>query len=141
MGIKNCLKKTLPYIIALSIGTSLITGCKETKYEWQDKCERATISLKEYQPSYYDGLWCNWEDARYRVIIKCEHEGFYRWNTIYSEELYNKVEEGQAYKLPYKALVKLVYDDKDGDGKKELVESKEVRCRGHDFCRMEKLEK
>lgn len=67
----------------------------------------------------------------YGVLFSCPHGSF----TVQGQEakhkaLYIKLEDGQNVKVIYQEEYNAVYDDRDGDGKKELIER---TLTGYDF--------
>ncbi len=135
--IKN---KAIPYALAIGIGASLFTGCKETKTELSDILhEDAIVSDVVYSPSRHGsdvsptiditgdgGIGIAIVDVdipeKYAIVFKCEHGKFIVEGTdIEHKALWERLEEGQKVDVTYKEIYKSVYDDVDGDGENDLV--------------------
>ena len=135
--IKN---KAIPYTLALSIGTGLLTGCKETKTELSDILhEDAVVSETVYSPSRHGSDISPTYDLtgdggvgfaitsvsipeKYAVVFKCQHGKFIVEGTDKAHrDLWQRLEEGKKVDVSYKEIYKAVYDDVDGDGEKDLL--------------------
>ncbi len=139
--IKN---KAMPYALAMGIGASLLTGCKEIKTELSDILhEDATVSDVVYIPSRHgsgSGIGPTFDmtgdggigvavtnvdvhiPEKYAVVFKCQHGKFIVEGTDKPHKsLWEKLSEGQEVDVSYREVYKSVYDDVDGDGEKDLV--------------------
>ncbi len=144
MKLTNLLKNRLvPYTLAIGLGASLLSGCKETRTELSDILhEDAVVSETVYTPSRHgsgSGVGPTFDvtdgnvgiaftsininiPEKYAVVFKCQHGKFIVEGTdIEHKSLWKKLSQGQEVDISYREVFNSVYDDIDGDGKKDLV--------------------
>ena len=151
--IKNFMIKPILYS-ALALGT---IGCssREEKTELSDVLhEDALVVETVYTHSRHDSGSSVGMDLdlnisfhttsinipeKYAVVFKCQHGKFIVEGTdAEHKRLWEKLVEGQKVDVTYREIYKTIYNDKDGDGKKDLVERILVN---YDFLGAEPKEK
>jgi hypothetical protein len=114
----------------------LMAGCKEYKTEYSEVMhENATVASM-----YHEDNWIQMMPVMIGDnvgIIPISHPEI-NWITfdgqvdfdIDNEEIFNRFNKNDSADISYREIYRTVYDDGDGDGKKELLEKK---IRGYYF--------
>lgn len=127
----------------LALGLSLFSGCRETKIEYSPVLyEDATVVDVVYVPSRhgsgagptfamdFDGnpsmgiaVTSVEIDENYAVVFKCQHGKFIsEGSDERHKDLWKRMAEEMEVDVTYKEIYRVVYDDIDKDGKKEVIE-------------------
>ena len=130
------------YVALGAIGLGMFSGCDSrvlTKREISDTLyEESTVSETVYATSQHGSStsvdWLGDGGIRttrinipqkYAVVFECQHGKFIIEGTGKKyESLWKKSIRGKKMKVSYKEISDIVYEDKNGDGVKELVEKK-----------------
>lgn len=124
--INSLRKKSLPYLLAISLAVSILSGCKEHKTEYSEpKHEEATVIYKHHRVSWMQPIPCG-KSFTY-IIHPARYDTTFTGSIefeVNDSQIFNRFEEKDLADVTYREVYKLTYDDLDGDGKKELLERK-----------------